>query len=203
MKTATIRIMKIAFNPTRLSLTIAGALAMSAASAHAQDVVVSGSLTDVSLGGGEFAYTLTMQNTGSEAVQSLWLGWALNSVSVFNVLNPSSGGNSLGWNSVLDGNSIQYGGTAGTALAAGGTGTFTFHSTSTPASFMTPSASGGSGLSVAYGVDASQFAIEDTTLHSFDFAPTVVSTPEPSTLGLLAMSSLGLLGTLRRKVRGH
>jgi hypothetical protein len=131
------------------------------------------------------------------------LGWALNSAAVFNVLNPSSGGNSLGWANNLDGNSIQFAGTAGTALGSGKSATFTFDSTSTPASFMTPNAVGGSGLSVAYGVDASQFAIEDTTLHSFDFAPTVATTPEPSTLGLLAVGSLGLLGTLRRKFHGQ
>jgi hypothetical protein len=189
--------MKLNLISNRFSLAVAAGLALSAISSHAQDVLVTGSLTDVPGGGGVFDYTLTLHNTGSEAVQSLWLGWALSSNPVFDVLNPTAAGNNLGWNNVIDGNSIQYGGTAGTAIASGGTGIFAFDSTSTPAQFMSQAA----GQSVAYGVNASQFAIEDTTLHSEEFAPTVVATPEPSTLSLLTLSALGFSGTLFRKFR--
>ena len=179
-------------------MAVAAGLAVFSISAQAQDVLVTGSLTDTSLGGGVFSYTLTLDNTGPEAVESLWLGWALSSSPVFNVISPTSAGNNLGWNNVLDGNSIQYGGASGTAIAANGTGTFTFDSTSIPAQFM----SGAAGGSVAYGVDATQFAIEDSTLHSVEFAPTVVATPEPSTFGLLAIGALGFSGAFIRKLRG-
>ena len=60
----------------RFSLAVAAGLALSAVSTHAQDVAVTGTLTYVAAGGGVFDYTLTLQNTGSEAVESLWLGWA-------------------------------------------------------------------------------------------------------------------------------
>lgn len=194
--------MKLTSTLTRSSLALGAGLVLSAISASAQqDVIVNGSLTYTGPTAGVYDYTLTMNNTGTEAVESLWLGWALNSNPVFNVLNPSSAGNSLGWQNILDGNSVMYAGTAGSTLAAGKSATFTFDSTSTPTQFENPFSSGGSGLSVAYGVNAQQFGIFDTTTHSFDFAPSVVATPEPSTLGLLAVGSLGLLKRFGRRVR--
>src|SRR5271170_6879094 len=106
---------------------IAAGLALSAISAQAQDVAVTGTLTDVPGGGGVFDYTLTLKNTGSEAVEGLWLGWALSSLPVFNVASPTAAGNNLGWVSPVDGNSTQYGGSPSeTTLAPGSTGTFTF-----------------------------------------------------------------------------
>ena len=188
--------MKQILTPTRISLALVAGLALSAGSARAQDVMVTGSLSYVPAAGGVYDYTLTLNNTGSEAVQSLWLGWALSSNPVFDVINPTTPGNNLAWSSTIDGNSIKYAGTAGTAIPMGGSGTFTFDSTSTPAQFMSQAA----GQSVAYGIDASQFAIEDNSLHSVEFAPSV-ATPEPSTLGLLAVGSASLLGALRRRSR--
>ena len=109
-------------------------------------------------------------------MESLWLGWVVGS---FNISNPSIPVNSLGWANVVDGNSVQYGGTSGTALAAGDTATFTLGSKSTPADFQSATA----GPSVAYGVNASQFAIENTTTDSREFTPTVVvAAPIPSIL---------------------
>ena len=161
-------------------LALAAALTLSAMAARAQDVEVSGFLNFVPASGGVFDYTLTLQNTGSEAVEGLWLGWALSSNPVFDIQSPTNAANNLGWASPVDGNSVQYGGSGSeTLLEPGESGTFTFDSTSTPAQFM----SGAAGQSVAYGVDASQFAIEDNSLHSVEFAATVV--PEPSLAGLL------------------
>jgi hypothetical protein len=144
--------------------------------------------------GGVFDYTLLLNNTGSEAIQSLWLGWVPGS---FNIANPSSAGNNLGWTSVLDGSSIQYGGTAGTALAAGNSGMFTFDSTTTPAEFMAQT--GQAGQSTAYGVNAAngQLSFSLSPPDTEVFALTVV--PEPSTFAILAFGSLGFLGVLRPK----
>jgi hypothetical protein len=173
--------------PKRLSLAILAGLTLAAISTHAQDVAVTGFLTDVPAAGGVFDYTLTLQNTGSEAIEGLWLGWALSSNPVFDITSPTSAGNNLGWVSPVDGNSVQYGGSPSeTTLAPGHMGIFTFDSTSTPAQFM----SGAAGQSVAYGVDASQFAIEDNSLHSVEFAPAVV--PEPSPVGLVIVAALGI-----------
>ena len=174
---------------TRILPVIAAAFIFSGLSARAQDVAVTGLLSDVPAAGGVFDYTLTLQNTGSEAVESLWLGWALSSNPVFDIASPTDAGNNAGWASVVDGDSVQYGGSASeTFLEPRASATFTFDSTSTPAEFMSQTA----GQSVAYGVDASPFAIEDNSLNSVEFAATVAAVPEPSTVGLLIMVVLGI-----------
>jgi len=179
-----------------LSLAVAAGLAVSAISGHAQSVVVTGSLTDVPGIGNVFDYTLTLHNTGLEAVDALWFGWI---PGVFNVANPTAAGNSLGWSSSVVANSIQFGGNAGTAIAGlGGTGIFTFDSTSTPAQFM----AGTSGESWAYGVNASPFGATPGPDNE-QFTPTLSTTPEPSTFGLFTIGSVGLLGAFRRKLRGQ
>jgi hypothetical protein len=138
---------------------------------------------------------VTLNNTGPEAIESLWLGWVPGS---FNIANPTSAGNNLGWTSILDGNSIQYEGTAGTALAAGHSGTFTFDSTTTPAEFMAQT--GQAGDSTAYGVNAAngQLSLALSPPDTEVFALTTV-VPEPSTFAILALGSLVFLGVLRRK----
>jgi hypothetical protein len=173
----------------RFFLTMATGLSLFAISAHAQDVAVSGFLSFVPAAGGVSDYTLTLRNTGSEAIESLWLGWALSSNPTFDIASPTNAGNNLGWASPVDGDSVRYGGTTSeTLLAPGATVIFTFDSTSTPAQFMSQAA----GQSVAYGVNASQFAIEDDSLHSIEFAPAVV--PEPSAMYLLVAGALSILG---------
>jgi hypothetical protein len=157
----------------RLSLAVAAGLVLFAISTQAQDVAVTGSLSFVQASNGIYDYTLTLKNTGSESVEGLWLGWVPGS---FDIASPTDVGSNLGWASTVDGNSVQYGGSPSeTLLAPGNSATFTFDSTSTPAEFMSETA----GQSVAYGVDASQFAIEGDSLHSVEFSPSI--TPEPAT----------------------
>jgi hypothetical protein len=79
------KIMKRTLISNHFSLAVAAGLALSTISNLAQDVAVTGSLTYVAAGGGVFDYTLTLHNTGSEAVEGLCLGWALSSSPVFNV----------------------------------------------------------------------------------------------------------------------
>src|ERR1700759_1858277 len=100
---------------------------------------------EVAVGGGTFEYTITLQNTGTLALNSFWYGWT----DFGNNLpsNPSSAANSIGWANVLDFNSIQWQNTTGaSALAPGQSATFTFFSTSTLAQLTTAP----SGESVAY-----------------------------------------------------
>jgi hypothetical protein len=171
-------IMKAKLISISYSLAAAAGLAVSALSGHAQNVNVTGNLTYVAGAGDVFDYTLTLSNSGPEAVESLWLGWTVGN---FDIASPTAAANSLGWSIFVDGNSIQFGGTAGTALASGGSATFTFDSTSTPAQFQ----AGTAGSSVAYGVNASQFAIENTTMDSEEFTPTIALTATSNSLPVI------------------
>ncbi|HEX3623971.1 MAG TPA: PEP-CTERM sorting domain-containing protein [Verrucomicrobiae bacterium] len=186
--------MKLKLIPSNISLAVAVALAASALPGQAQNVNVSTSLNYATGAGGVYDYTLTLDNLGPEEIESLWLGWVPGS---FNIASPSSPGNNLGWSSTLDGNSIQYLGTSGTALASGNSATFTFDSTTTPAQFTAET--GKAGDSTAYGINAAngQLSFSLSPPDTETFFLTVV--PEPSTYAILALGSLGFLGVVWRK----
>lgn len=197
--------MKLNLIPIGFTLALAAALNVSTLSSDAQQVIATGTFTDVTGSGGNFDYTVTLHNTGTEAIQSFWMGWI---PGFFDVASPSSAGNNLGWTSVLDGNSVQYGGTTGTALAVGALGTFTFDSTTTPAAIA--SAISNAGASTVYGVnDPNQFAFslagQSANTETFDLQ----AAPEPSSFAFLAVGFIAFLFVLRRKpslalvVRGH
>jgi hypothetical protein len=186
-------IMKLKLNSIRVSLAVAAALAASAVSGQAQSATAT--ISDVQ-NGGSFDYTITLNNTGSDSLNSFWYGWtqAGNNLPA----NPTSAGNLSGWGNDLDANSIMWINSTGTALLPGKSATFTFVSPTSP-SAITKSPSG---ESVAYvgGIDFSQGVAGDST---GIFSPTLVATPEPSTLGLVVVGALGFSSTLRRKIRGQ
>lgn len=158
------------------ALAAAAALAASTASSHAQGATAT--ISDVPAGGGTFDYTITLKNTGADSLNSFWYGWTTSGNNLPS--NPTGAANSRGWANDLDGNSIMWINSSGSALAPGQSGTFTFVSTSSPSAITALS----SGESVAYvnGIDFSQGVTGDSTS---EFSPTLVAAPEPSTLGLL------------------
>jgi len=181
-----------------LPLAAAAALAVSVVSSQAQSA--SATLSDTAVAGG-FDYTITLDNTGSSSLEGFWYGWT----DFGNNLpsNPTTAGNSLGWVNNLDGNSIQWQGGAGNALAAGNTATFTFFSTSTPTAITTtPSGPAISGQSVAY-TGTIQFNEGVSGVSTPVFSPVLVAAPEPASMALLAVGSLGLLAGGWRKLRAQ
>ena len=122
--------------------------------------------------GGFYDYTVTLQNTGTNVLNSFWYGWTTNGDNLAS--DPSNAGNSLGWSNEISGNSIMWVNGSGAALSAGASATFTFVSTSSP-SAITGSPSG---ESVAYvsGIDFSQGKAGDSTAA---FSPTLVSGTGP------------------------
>jgi hypothetical protein len=170
-------------------LAVAGLLA-SAVSSHAQGAVAT--ISGVPVSGG-FDYTILLTDTGSTPLNSFWYGWTIGN---FNLPStPSGPANTLGWASIVNGHSIEWVNSSGTALTPGNTGTFTFFSTSTPTAMTTSPA----GQSVAYvnGIDFSQGSPGSSTPV---FSPTLV-VPEPSSAALLAVGALGLLTSAWRKLR--
>ncbi len=120
--------------------------------------------------GGSYDYTVTLQNTGTVALNSFWYGWTTGGNNLAS--DPTTPGNSLGWSNVLSGNSIKWTNSSGTALAAGASATFTFVSSAPPSAItMSPS-----GESVAYvgGIDFSQDKVGDST---GVFSPTLTAPP--------------------------
>ncbi|MGA9779653.1 MAG: PEP-CTERM sorting domain-containing protein [Limisphaerales bacterium] len=182
---------RLRYNLDGLALLVASGLAMSAVSGHAQSA--SATIFDVAVAGG-YDYTITLNNTGSISLEDFWYGWTQDGNNLPS--DPSSLGSSLGWSgSLFGGNSVEWQGSSGTALAPGNSATFTFFSASTPTAMTTPPA----GESVAYvnGIDFSQNTPGDSTAV---FSPTLVATPEPSSIALLAIGSLGLLAVGRRRL---
>jgi hypothetical protein len=118
--------------------------------------------------GSSFDYTITLENTGTAALNSFWYGWTTNGDNLPSV--PSNAANSLGWGNGLSGNSIKWTNSSGTALAPGDSATFTFVSSSSP-SAITASPSG---ESVAY-VGAIDFSEDKAGDSTAAFSPTLVS----------------------------
>lgn len=189
--------MKLNLISIGFSLAVAAAFNVSTLSSHAQDVAATGTFTDVAGAGSTFDYTVTLDNTGTEAIESFWMGWI---PGAFDVASPSSAGNNLGWSSTVDGNSVQYEGSASSALAPGQTGTFTFDSTTTPAQIE--ALMNKAGESTVYGVnDPNQLdlSLSGQALNTETFD--LVAAPEPSSFALLAAGITGFLFVLRRKAR--
>src|SRR5580658_832680 len=79
----------------------------------------SGTIPGSQVGPSEWQYTITLTDTGSTAIDSLWYGWTPN-VSPFFYLPDSSAtdiSGQNGWSGSSVGNSIQFSG--GTALTTG------------------------------------------------------------------------------------
>jgi hypothetical protein len=181
----------------RLALAVAAGLAASTVSSHAQGATAT--ISGVAAGGGIFDYTITLLNTGSDSLNSFWYGWTTSGNNLpTGSEEPTTAGNSLGWANDLDNNSIKWINSSGTALAPDDSGTFTFASTATPTTITTSP----SGESVAYvnGITFTQNNPGDSTPV---FSPTLVAAPEPSSVGLFIVGSLGLLASGWRKLRAQ
>ncbi len=167
----------------RLSLAVAAGLAAAVASSHAQSATAT--ISGVAAGN-VYDYTITLQNTGSMALNSFWYAWTTSGD--YLPSDPTSPANSVGWVNVLSANSIMWVNNSGTSLAPGASATFTFVSSSSP-SAITKSPSG---ESVAYvgGIDFSQGVAGDST---GVFSPSLVSS-SPAVPTVAATISVGAAG---------
>ena len=172
----------------RVALVVAAGLAASTTSSLAQGATAT--ISDVAAGGGVFDYTILLQDTGSTSLNSFWYAWTTSGNNLPLGHNPTRAANTLGWANDLDGNSIQWVNSTGTALAPGQSGTFTFVSTATPSAITTSP----SGESVAY-VNGITFTQDNPGDSTPVFSPTLVAAPEPSPVSLLTAGLFGLAGS--------
>jgi len=171
-----------------LALTIAGQVSLTTLPGRAQGFVdVQATISGVAASGG-YDYTIMLLNTGNEDINSFWYGWTFSGNNLPS--NPGNAGNSLNWDNILNGNSIIWQNSSGTALAANATATFTFFSTDTPTA-ITTDPSGGS-----YAYSGNSVESGDSTPQ---FSPGLAPVPEPSALALVATGIGGWLVCLRRK----
>lgn len=177
----------------RLTLALTSALAVSAVNSQAQSA--SAQITGQSLGGGNFNYTLTLDNTGSSSLETFWFAWNIYDYD-FMTVSPTSIVPASGWGdsvSINNGYGIEFT-TSTSPLAAGHTLQFSFDST------MTPTQMSGNNPYWGYPVGTSYVSIGSGFSGSYtSFVAQVV--PEPSSLALFAVGSFGLWIVRGRKHR--
>ena len=177
--------MKPRFSFVWLCFAIAAAFVIGPASIYGQSA--SASISGVAAGGGSFNYTITLTNTGSLSLNSFWYGWTTDGNNLPS--DPSNAGNSVGWGNDLDGNSIMWINSSGTALGPGQSATFTFVSTTSP-SAITVSPSGESvayvgGIEINQGVSGHStpvFSPSLVSMPSSNSAPVIVDQPQSQTV---------------------
>jgi hypothetical protein len=174
----------------RFALAVATIFATSVISSRAQGEMAGGQVYGVP-SGGNYDYTITLNNTSdSVAIGSFWYAWIPGAF--YLPSDPTSASAPAGWTASVVANSIQFSANFGTSLAPGASINFQYVATFTPSQLT-----GTAGYSYVY-----TGGIEDDP-GAFLNVQTVAPAPEPSTVGLLAVGSLGLLAGGWRKLRAQ
>jgi hypothetical protein len=162
---------------------------------------------------GPFNYTIQLQNTGTTTIGTLWFAWDSLGPS-YNFLTPAQAPTSItlptGWVSIVSGPSFPGDGKAlemydptGSAnlIPSGGSATFGFTSTASPAQLLgTAPFIGSDKVSTSFVYIAFPQAPGDP---GFRFDPSVSSVPEPATIVLAGIGGLaGLIVWRRRRMAG-
>jgi hypothetical protein len=180
---------------TRPALLSAAAVAAISSASHAA-LQATGELVGTPNGGGGYHYTLTIHNTGTTTIGSLWFAWIpgenFMTAAATNVTSPAgwSGGHQGGAGSE---SILWQANTAGARLAVGGTLTgFAFDSNQTPTQMA--------GLSP----NDSRYHMTDSyvyiagALGDAGYLFTITVTPAPSAVATVGLASMTLL---RRRTR--
>jgi hypothetical protein len=173
---------------SRPRLILACLFMLGAAHDSQAQTVGTGGISNAPLGGGLFAYTLTLNNTGSTPIETFWYSW----VPGYNLMasTPSNIGSPTGWsgqstnNSPSDGFGVQWK-TTTAPLASGSSLIYSFDSAVTPPEMAAQST-----------IDP--IPVETAVLYSgAPFSGTsdqfvLQNVPEPPALSLLFAGGLGI-----------
>jgi PEP-CTERM motif len=174
----------------RFALAVVTMLAASAVCGRAQGELASGTVSGVQ-SGGNYDYTIMLNNTSdSVAIGSFWYAWVPGAF--YLPSDPTGASAPAGWTASIVLNSIQFSANSGISLAPGASISFQYVGTFAPSQLT-----GTAGNSFVY-----TGGIEDDPGAFLD-VQTVAPAPEPSTFGLLAVGSLGLLAGGWRKLRAQ
>jgi hypothetical protein len=189
-KTRTKKIMNIInkLSSLRLALAVIGSLTASIGFGDAQSVMASISNQQVS--SDTWLYTITLTDTGSTSIGSLWYAWTPD-VSPFFYLpgTPTDISGTDGWSGSAVANSIQYVDGVDGPLSSGQSVNLSYEASFSPGQLA---AAVNSGLSVAY-----EDGIESSPGTS-DFS-VVTAVPEPSSVALFAAGCFGAILVGSRK----
>jgi hypothetical protein len=158
-------------------------------------------VSDTALGGGEFDYTIVLNNVGTGPVGTFWFSWIpgedFMGTSPTDIVSPTNWTSNITHGGSTDGYAIQW--VASSPLAAGSSLDFSFESTQTPSELA--------GDSPFYTTtpEATAFVYGGAPFSDAGDQFIVQSVPEPSTLDMLVVCMFGIscLGWRRFHSRFH
>lgn len=161
-------------------------------------------ISNTPAGGGDFNYTLTLNNTGTTTIGTFWFSWVpgqdyMNSAPI--TTSPPTGWlANITHGGTTDGYAIQWvAGSSASDLAAGSSLTFSFESAVTPAEIA------GNSPFFAHPPEGTAFIYSGAPFSDGGVEFVVVSVPEPSSVALLLAGALGIsfMGWHRVKARSR
>lgn len=187
----------ITASTTRIFAALSLVLGM-AATGHSQGFNVDAEISSTAAGNGTFNYTVTVNNevSSTEPIGTFWFAWVPTGVG-YDLMNsmPTSitapsgwfafANNNTGYSPYPDGWSIEAYNYTGPSAVPGSTLTFTFNSADSPTTLA--------GTSAFLPIPTSTAYIYSGVVSGNTDQLVVQATPEPSTLGLLLLGSVGVL----------
>ena len=162
---------------------------------HAADSATA-TISDTSLGGGEFDYSITLKDTGAGNLGTFWYSWVPGKdfmpVSPTNIVAPTGWTDTVTNGGASDGYAIQFV-SSSAPLTAGATDTFTFESTATPAQIA-----GNSPFYPTTPVDTA-FVYSGGPFSDAGLDFQVASAPEPSSTALFFLGALVVAYGIRHR----
>lgn len=159
-------------------------------------------ISNTPAGGGDFNYTLTLNNTGTTTIGTFWFSWIpgqdyMNSAPI-STSPPAGWAANITHGASTDGYAIQWvASSSASDLAAGSSLSFSFESA------VTPTEIAGDSPFFAQPPEGTAFIYSGAPFSDAGVELVAVSVPEPSVLGLLVVGALGVSFTGWRRMKAR